>query len=72
MLGRGARATSASTSRGADDAGALPAAHRVASGGARAGPRSATVDRYLGPHEIVLLGEDLAAIAPRARGSRSS
>ena len=48
------------------DAGALtPPTRRIwrRQGGAEV----ATVDRYLGPHEIVLLGEDLAAIAPRAR-----
>ena len=31
------------------------------------GAEVATIDRYMGPHEVVLLGEDLAAIAPRAR-----
>jgi len=48
------------------DAGVLPPPSRRIwrrQGGAEV----ATIDRYLGPHEVVLLGDDLAAIAPRAR-----
>jgi hypothetical protein len=48
------------------DAGVLPPPTRRIwrrQGGAEV----TTIDRYMGPHEVVLLGEDLAAIAPRAR-----
>jgi hypothetical protein len=48
------------------DAGALaPPVRRVWR--RQGGVEVATIDRYMGPHEVVLLGEDLAAIAPRAR-----
>ncbi len=48
------------------DAGALaPPTRRIWR--RQGGVEVTTIDRYMGPHEVVLLGEDLAAIAPRAR-----
>lgn len=48
------------------DAGALPPPTRRI-WRRQGGVEVTTIDRYLGPHEVVLLGDDLAAIAPRAR-----